>query len=44
MEPERVCEYMRTALESLVEALEKEPERAVCELEVLPEAEREQVL
>src|SRR5262249_1796430 len=36
----RVCEYMRTALESLVEALESEPSRPLLALEVAPEAER----
>ena len=42
--PKRVCEFMRTALESLVEALETAPDRAVRTLEVLPAAERQQVL
>ena len=41
---ERVCEYMSTALESLVEALETEPGRAVRSIEVLPEEERRRVL
>ena len=41
---ERVCEYMHQALRSLVEALEADPGRAVGTLEVLPEAEREQVV
>src|SRR5262249_22410123 len=36
----RVCGYMRTALESLVEALESEPSRPLRALEVAPEAER----
>jgi amino acid adenylation domain len=40
----RVCEYMRTALESLVEALEIEPSRPLRALEVMPEAERRQLL
>jgi amino acid adenylation domain-containing protein len=40
----RVCAYMRTVLEGLVEALETEPARALCSLEVLPEEERRQVL
>ncbi|MDP9050377.1 MAG: amino acid adenylation domain-containing protein, partial [Acidobacteriota bacterium] len=40
----RVCEYMRVALEGLVEALETEPGRAVRSIEVLPELERQQVL
>src|SRR5262249_2887417 len=38
------CQYMRTALESLVEALENEPGRPLRALEVTPEAERRQVL
>ncbi|MDP9040030.1 MAG: amino acid adenylation domain-containing protein, partial [Acidobacteriota bacterium] len=44
IEPKRVCEYMHTALESVVEALESEPGRAVRSLEVLPEEERKRVL
>src|SRR5204863_1178052 len=44
IDAKRVCHYMHRALESLVEALEREPGRSVCTLEVLPEAERQQVL
>src|SRR5262249_46537440 len=44
VDAERVCEYMRTALESLVEALESEPSRPLRALEVAPEAERRQLL
>src|SRR5882762_4828612 len=40
----RVCEFMRTALEGLIEALETAPARAVGRVEVLPEAERDRVL
>ena len=40
----RVCQYMHTALESLVTALESEPSRPLRTLEVLPEAERQQLL
>ncbi|MGH9968412.1 MAG: amino acid adenylation domain-containing protein [Pyrinomonadaceae bacterium] len=40
----RVCQYMHRALESLVEALENEPSRRLSVLEVLPEAERCQLL
>jgi amino acid adenylation domain-containing protein len=40
----RVCEYMQRALEGLVEALESEPGRAVRTLDVMPAAERKQVL
>lgn len=42
--PKRVCDFMHTALKSLVAALEKEPSKAVCSLEILPENERKQVL
>ena len=41
----RVCEYMQTALESLVAALEREPgQGGARRVEVLPEEERERVL
>jgi amino acid adenylation domain-containing protein len=40
----RVCELMHRALETLTEALEKEPGRLLAHLDVLPEAERRQVL
>jgi len=40
----RVCGYMKRALESLVEALEREPRRALRSLEVVPEEEREQLV
>ncbi len=40
----RLCEFMRTALESLAEALESGPARPVRTLEVLPSGERDQVL
>src|SRR6202034_530749 len=42
--PLRVCEYMQTALRSLVEALETSPARPVRALEVLPSAERHRLL
>lgn len=42
--PMRVCEFMRTALERLVEALERTPAKATRRLDVLPEAERRRVL
>jgi non-ribosomal peptide synthetase component F len=41
---QRVCELMHTALESLVDALENEPDKPVGTLEVMPEAERQKVL
>ncbi|HEU0298389.1 MAG TPA: amino acid adenylation domain-containing protein, partial [Longimicrobium sp.] len=42
--PERVCAMVHRALESLVDALETAPERPVSRVEVLPEAERAQVV
>ncbi|MBV8099154.1 MAG: amino acid adenylation domain-containing protein, partial [Verrucomicrobia bacterium] len=39
--PQRVCEFMRQALEELVDKLENAPETPVCELNILPPAERE---
>jgi amino acid adenylation domain-containing protein len=42
--PRRICGYMQTALESLVAALETAPTMAVRALEVLPRAERHQLL
>ncbi|MGB8988836.1 MAG: amino acid adenylation domain-containing protein, partial [Candidatus Sulfotelmatobacter sp.] len=42
--PKRICEYMQTALESLVTALETTPSMAVRELETLPVSERHQLL
>ncbi|HEX2187720.1 MAG TPA: amino acid adenylation domain-containing protein, partial [Longimicrobiaceae bacterium] len=44
VEPARVCAWMHTALAGLVEALEAAPERPVGDVEVLPEAERRQVV
>jgi amino acid adenylation domain-containing protein len=44
IEPMRVCEFMRKALEGLVEALERRPDTAVRSLDVLPEAERHLVV
>ena len=40
----RICDYMQTALSHLVEALESAPNSAVCDLPVVPEAERQQLL
>jgi amino acid adenylation domain-containing protein len=42
--PRRVCEFMQQALQELVDKLEKAPETPVCELNVLPPAERELLL
>jgi amino acid adenylation domain-containing protein len=44
IDPRRVCDLVHTALERLVEALETAPTRAVRSLDVLPEAERRQVV
>ncbi|HEV3050486.1 MAG TPA: condensation domain-containing protein, partial [Longimicrobium sp.] len=41
---ERVCAMMHTALAGLVQALEEAPERPLRNIEVLPEAERRQVV
>nr|WP_318297865.1 non-ribosomal peptide synthetase [Pseudomonas cichorii] len=41
---ERICGYMNRALFSLVEALERTPDKPVHELQVMPLAERHQVL
>ncbi|MCC8368412.1 AMP-binding protein, partial [Xenorhabdus sp. PB61.4] len=38
--PERVCDYMQQALESLADALEHAPDRPVRTLDILPAAER----
>ncbi|MBS9438350.1 amino acid adenylation domain-containing protein [Photorhabdus noenieputensis] len=40
IEPDRICDYMQQALESLVEALEHRPEIAVRTLGILPDSER----
>ena len=44
IDAKRVCEFMRRALEGLVEALETAPGTAMHALEVLPEEERQKVL
>ena len=44
VDPRRVSELMRTALEGLVEALESAPETGVRAIDVMPEAERRQVV
>ncbi|MGH2900803.1 MAG: AMP-binding protein, partial [Solirubrobacteraceae bacterium] len=41
---ERVCAYMQTALEQLVHAFEHAPAQAIRSLDVMPAAEREQVV
>ncbi|XXE03676.1 amino acid adenylation domain-containing protein [Pseudomonas sp. Z3-6] len=40
----RICAYMHTALESLVQALEQAPQTPLNRLEILPESERNQLL
>ena len=44
IEPLRLCEFMRRAMESLVEALERDPQEALSALEVVPEPERQQLV
>ena len=42
--PQRICDYMRTALEQLAGALESAPNASLRTLDVLPDAERNQLL
>src|SRR5262249_33215273 len=44
IEPERVCQYMSRAMESLLTALEAETDRSIGSLKILPEEERAQGL
>jgi amino acid adenylation domain-containing protein len=44
IDPQRVCALMHTALESLVTALERDPTTPVRSLDILPPAERHQLL
>ena len=44
VDPQRLCDYLHCALESLVLALEQSPDTAINQLPILPAAEREQVL
>ncbi|MBK5540914.1 amino acid adenylation domain-containing protein [Pseudomonas sp. TH07] len=44
VDPQRVCDYLRTALENLAQALEQAPQGALNLLSVLPGAEREHLL
>ncbi|MHB2029410.1 MAG: amino acid adenylation domain-containing protein, partial [Acidimicrobiales bacterium] len=44
LDPESICEYMQTALEQLVEALEAAPESSALAIDVLPQAERHRML
>ncbi|WP_266169313.1 non-ribosomal peptide synthetase [Dyella subtropica] len=44
IDPQRICAMLDTALTSLMNALETAPATPVCRLEILPFAERQQVL
>ncbi|MGA8864068.1 MAG: amino acid adenylation domain-containing protein, partial [Gallionella sp.] len=44
IDPRRICNYMHTALEQLVVALETSPTSTLRSLNVLPDAERQQVM
>nr|QLY89264.1 pseudodesmin synthetase [Pseudomonas sp.] len=44
VEAARICGYMHTALEQLVQALEQSPQQALNQLSILAPAEREQLL
>ena len=44
VEPERICGYITTALESLTQALESSPATALETLDILPAGERHQLL
>ena len=44
MEPSRVCAFVECALEALAMALEHAPETPLCELDILPPAEKQQLL
>ena len=44
VEPERVLGYMSCAVAEVVDALENAPDRELLSLEVVPQAEREQVI
>ncbi|RAT40576.1 hypothetical protein AU495_16350 [Lonsdalea populi] len=44
IDPARVAHYLLTAIDSLLDALETDPQRAILSLPVLPDAERRQLL
>jgi amino acid adenylation domain-containing protein len=44
IDPDRICAYMHTALEQLVEAAERAPTTAIRRLDALPAAERRRML
>ncbi|WP_396956092.1 amino acid adenylation domain-containing protein [Nitrosomonas sp.] len=44
IDPHRVCQYMQTVLEGLVDALGTNPNKIVCSINTLPVSERDQLL
>jgi amino acid adenylation domain-containing protein len=44
VDPERICAYLHTALEQLMETLERAPTTPVGNLDILPDSERHQLL
>jgi amino acid adenylation domain-containing protein len=44
IDPQRVTAYLQTAIQSLMEALERQPQRPALSLSILPESERQEVL
>ncbi|CAM8849983.1 non-ribosomal peptide synthetase [Burkholderia pseudomallei] len=44
VDPARVCDFLEVALTRLVDALERDPHGALRQLDILPEAEREEVV
>ncbi|MFP9449964.1 amino acid adenylation domain-containing protein, partial [Pectobacterium brasiliense] len=44
IDPHRLVSYLMTAISSLVDALETEPQRSILSLPVLPDSERQQML
>jgi arthrofactin-type cyclic lipopeptide synthetase C len=44
VDPQRICDYLHCALESLALALEQAPDTAINQLPILPAAERQQLL
>ncbi|KAG0323182.1 hypothetical protein BGZ97_012340, partial [Linnemannia gamsii] len=44
LDPARMCDYMQQTLQNLAEALECTPDMPVCQLEMLPNEEREHLL
>ena len=44
IDPNRICGYVQTALEQLVTALETSPTTSLANVDVLPDAERQQIL